>query len=135
MKDLENAQMMLSMAKKDLDVLQATKNSDIVSDEMFGFHAEQAVEKTLKAWLTLAGVQYPKIHDLEKLFSMLEDSSQTVDNDFQILVDLTDFAVQFRYESLDEESGEKLDRSTLLNQIEKLVRHVERLVREFVNDF
>jgi HEPN domain-containing protein len=90
-------------------------------------HAEQAVEKALKSWLSLAGVQYPKIHDLEKLFSMLEESGESVSSEFWNLLDLTDFAVQFRYETL-EEDFEKLDRASLLNQVEKLLQHVSGLI-------
>lgn len=36
----------------------------------FGFHAQQAIEKLLKALIAARGGKYPRIHDLEKLDAM-----------------------------------------------------------------
>ena len=35
--------------------------------ENYGFHAQQAVENALKAWLSAAGLDYRRIHDLEEI--------------------------------------------------------------------
>ena len=43
------------------------------------FHAEQAVEKCLKAMLEDDGVEFPKTHDLSRLYKLLQES-----RDFQI---------------------------------------------------
>jgi HEPN domain-containing protein len=32
-------------------------------EEVFGFHAQQAIEKTLKAWIAVRRLAYPKSHD------------------------------------------------------------------------
>ena len=45
MKDLEHAAMMLKMATKDLKALQGMLNRETFADEVFGFHAQQIVEK------------------------------------------------------------------------------------------
>jgi hypothetical protein len=34
------------------------------SDEVFGFHAQQTIEKALKAWIAVRGLVYPKSHDV-----------------------------------------------------------------------
>lgn len=38
------------------------------------FHAQQCVEKYLKAFLVVKGIDFPKTHDIERLVSMLPDS-------------------------------------------------------------
>ena len=39
---------LLTVARKDFDALRGMENNDLFADEIFGFHAQQAVEKTLK---------------------------------------------------------------------------------------
>lgn len=62
------------------------------------FHAQQAAEKYLKAFLRFKGVNFPKTHDIEELL----DLCATVDEHFSDLVEesafLTDFAVELRYD-------------------------------------
>ena len=60
MKDHKHAAMLVSMARKDLKALSAMRDRDNFDDEIFGFHAQQALEKSLKAWLALIGVIYIK---------------------------------------------------------------------------
>jgi len=67
-----------------------------------GFHLQQAVEKSLKAWLALKRVDYPKTHDLNPLFGLLEDEGEDIEL-FWSLLELNPFAVQFRYEVADED--------------------------------
>jgi HEPN domain-containing protein len=38
-----------------------------VADELIGFHAQQSVEKAVKAVLVLVGARLPRIHDIERL--------------------------------------------------------------------
>ena len=42
-------------------------------DEVIGFHAQQAVEKLLKAVLSSASVRYRRTHDLVELIDLLRD--------------------------------------------------------------
>ncbi len=73
MSDPDYARVLLSMAEKDLGALRGMVDSAVFADEVFGFHAQQAVEKSIKAWLSLLGVDFPKIHDLERLLAILEE--------------------------------------------------------------
>lgn len=130
MRDLEHARMMLAMAKKDLNALHGMRSVEAFDEEIFGFHAQQSTEKALKAWLSLTGIQYPKIHDVERLFQLLQDGAQQIPPQFHYLFDLSDFAVQFRYELYDDEGeGEKIEREKVFNLIQEVVRHVERLIQ------
>ena len=49
------------------------RQSDQISDEVFGFHIQQAAEKSLKAWLALLGEVYPLTHNLELFLDRLDD--------------------------------------------------------------
>ena len=55
MSDLDHARLMLNMAGKDLKALQGMMDVNTFASEIFGFHAQQAVEKALKACLWRAG--------------------------------------------------------------------------------
>jgi len=53
MPDRKRGMLLLTMAGKDLDAIERMKNSAGFAEEVFGLHAQQAVEKALKAWLCL----------------------------------------------------------------------------------
>jgi len=68
----EQAQMLVRKAAADEAALNRLIDADEVDDEVVGFHAQQAVEKLLKAWLSQLGVNYPKTHNLQTLLELLE---------------------------------------------------------------
>jgi HEPN domain-containing protein len=129
MSGVEHAREMLTLVQRDFKALQGMLDAETFADEIFGFHAQQAVEKALKAWLTLVGVEYPRTHDLEELLELLEEHSEPILDAFYDLADLTDFAVQFRYRIFEDTEG-RLNRGLMIRQVSDLVVHVERLVRE-----
>ena len=128
MSDPENARLMLDMASKDLRAIRGMLDAGTFDDEIFGFHAQQAVEKAFKAWLSFVGITYPRIHDLEELLALLRDHGESVPHNFQDLVDLNDFAVQFRYTAF-ESFEDRLDRPSLIQQVAEAVGHVEGMIR------
>lgn len=129
MSDPENARLMLDMASKDLRAIRGMLDIETFDDEIFGFHAQQAVEKALKAWMSLAGITYPRIHDLEELLALLRDRGEHVPPGFPDLVDLNDFAVQFRYTAF-EYFEDRLDRASIVQQVEEVADHVEAMIRD-----
>lgn len=65
--------------------------------DIVGFHAQQCVEKYLKAVLVLKKIQFPKTHDLVELLEILLSSEPLLEvlrSDLRIL---NPFSVQFRY--------------------------------------
>ena len=78
MTDLDQARNLLGMAEKDLRALQGMQDVQVFSSEVFGFHVQQAVEKTLKAWLCCLGIAFPRIHDLDELAAMLEKAGRPI---------------------------------------------------------
>lgn len=129
MSDLNHARLMLKLSQDDLVAMEEIKTSQRISPAIFGFHAQQAVEKALKAWLSLLGVAYPRIHVLGELFDLLEEHGAATTARFRPLESLTPFGVQFRYEeftSFDEE----IDRGETIQQVTDLILHVATLVRQ-----
>lgn len=64
--------------------------------EVVCFHAQQCVEKYLKALLVLAGIDFPRTHDLEQLTSLLPPRFHVPLTDGE-RAELTDYAVGARY--------------------------------------
>lgn len=122
MSDREHAEEILEVARRDLRALRAMTDAESFPDEIFGFHAQQAVEKTLKAWLAFLGASFPKTHDLKRLIDLLDERGVPTDG-LDSFVDLNAFAVQYRYESLyiDEEA---IDRAQSVASINALIRQV-----------
>jgi HEPN domain-containing protein len=93
---------------------------------IFGFHAQQAVEKALKAWLAAKEQTYPFSHDLGVLFNILTELGENVST-YQNLVTLTPYAVQFRYDEISPED-EHLDRTKTVAEVGALMELVEQMV-------
>lgn len=128
-KEREHAEAILRMARKDFDALRgfiASDQPELFSDEVFGFHAQQAVEKTLKSWIAYIGKEYPKTHDLMSLIDVLADAGEDVQG-LDELTELNPFAVQFRYEAFDEEDI-PLDRPAILAEVERLLVQIDSLL-------
>ena len=53
MSDPKFAQALLDVAEQDILTLQALLAATEVGDGVFGFHVQQAAEKSFKAWLAL----------------------------------------------------------------------------------
>lgn len=66
--------------------------SEEFADEIFGFHAQQAAEKALRAWLAVLDAEYPRTHDLSMLISLFEVQEQDIVPFFDI-IELNPYAV------------------------------------------
>ncbi len=87
----------LFRADEDLAVIEELLRSDPQAyASTICFHAQQAVEKYLKALLAVKGVDFPKTHDLDFLLTECRKiTSGELDN--LDLRSLTDFGVSVRY--------------------------------------
>jgi HEPN domain-containing protein len=65
---------LLALAREDLASAEALHRSELVSDSPVGFHAQQAVEKALKAAMASRGLEFPFTHDLGVLMALCEDA-------------------------------------------------------------
>lgn len=112
-------------AESDEIALDRLANDPDVPDDLIGFHAQQALEKLLKAALAQLGVAPPRIHDLGKLLSLLEDVDQTPPVSVDEVRALVPWAVEFRY---DDVLDERLDRVSACAAVEKARIWVDRLL-------
>ena len=124
MADLERARAMLRMAYKDFNALIGMQDNPLFADEIFGFHIQQAVEKTLKAWLCIHSDTYPMTHELARLLALLETRGIEVST-YWPLVQYTIFAVQARYEEGITELDEPIDRKIEIRNVRALLTQVE----------
>ena len=92
------AERMLAIARCDLETLRWLLPAPVALDAQAGFHAQQAAEKALKAWLVVLGQRYPFTHDLGDLLDRLINAGVEV-AEFEALDPwLTPFAVLGRYD-------------------------------------
>jgi HEPN domain-containing protein len=61
------------------------------------YHAQQAAEKALKAFLIANNVAYPLTHDIRKLLRMCEEVDRQLAGALLPAAGLTQFAARFRY--------------------------------------
>ena len=124
MSDLKCARMLVDAATRDVEVLRVIRGSAEVSDEVFGFHVQQAAEKLLKAWIALLGEVYPLTRDVGSLLELLGGRGAAV-KPYGCLEDYTPYAVEFRYAGVDPEA-EPIDREGALASVEELLEGVRR---------
>lgn len=117
MSPAEDARLLLAIVQRHLRSLRIGLDP-AYPEEDWGFTAQQALEKLLKAWIVLADRQPPRAHDLEDLAAL---AGLSLD---QALLALQVFAVETRYE----EGPFPLPaaRADLLAALEALLRRCEQ---------
>ena len=96
------ARRLLRRADGDITLVRIIVDNDEVLDAMVGFHAQQAVEKSIKAVLAAHDVEYGKTHQLHYLIRLLEENRIDAPASVLDAVELNPWAVEFRYEEDDE---------------------------------
>jgi len=77
------------------------------------FDAQQAAEKAVKALLIGRGAEFPYVHDLARLLTLLEQSGLEVPEEVREVERLTPFAVMARYPTLFEPVSEEQHREAV----------------------
>ena len=112
----------LRKAAQDEALLDAVLESDKVSDEVVGFHCQQAAEKMLKALLSDLGAAFHKTHELGALMDKLALSGAPLPGEFENLDVLTPFGAVYRYDDYDgTEPLNRADTRALLKSLRVLV--------------
>jgi len=112
------AQTLLIKASED----EAALKADGLSVSILGFHAQQAIEKLMKALLSAASVPFQFTHDLEKLRALLIAVGETLPSTPLSFSDLTDYAVVYRYDLLFQFAPP--DRAELIETVRLIREHV-----------
>jgi HEPN domain-containing protein len=88
---------LLQAARQDAHALAVLISADTVHDSALGFHAQQAVEKSLKAVLSHANVVFRRTHDIAELLDLLHDHQLSPPPFAEQLDELNPYAVDARY--------------------------------------
>lgn len=97
---LDHARGLLARAHDDFFVVSRLAGEVDAPSWVLGFHAEQAVEKALKAVLSSAGIEYPRTHNLAMLVQLLRQAQQSLPPNADELGQLVPYGVVLRYEEL-----------------------------------
>jgi HEPN domain-containing protein len=84
-------------ADEDLAVAEQLVSDGVPYFGSIGFHAQQAAEKFLKAFLVWHQIEFPKTHDLNTLLQLVATRDNTLLEALQGILVLTDYGVETRY--------------------------------------
>ena len=127
---LDLARRFLAVADRDIRtfrLLAAAADSD---DEAVGFHAQQSIEKCLKAVLCVNEIAFRKTHDLVELIDLLRDNKKSLPPDVESLDSLNPYAVTLRYDLFDAEPA-AFERDEVLKIVADVRSWAEREVNAF----
>jgi HEPN domain-containing protein len=124
MKRHEQALLFLAKAAEDESLVDEVIDSDRVSDEIVGFHCQQAAEKILKAVLSEFSVEFRRTHDIRELMDQLVDVRHPLPRSLADLDALTPYATLFRYPGIPAQPS--LDRRKVREKIRRVRRWAER---------
>lgn len=94
----------------------------MLASPIVGFHAQQATEKLLKAWLAILGIEYPLTHSIARLLRLIGNQDLAALR-FKHMHEFSPFARHFRYGSVTRELS-RLDRKAAVARIDDLLRAV-----------
>lgn len=126
----EHARLLIQKASEDQYVLERLIGDEDAPDAVIGFHAQQAVEKLLKAVLTSHSIRYGRRHDLAHLVDLLEEHGIPMPPGAEGLSGLTPYAVELRYDEppLTAEEPERLDREWALGCVRQVRTWAESML-------
>lgn len=124
----DEAERLLRLAGRDYRTFTILRNHPEAELAPTCFHAQQAVEKALKAVLTTKQIDFRRTHDLEELANLLGDIGVAVPFPPREFRRLNPFAVEFRY---DDESIVLITR----DDADRLVRRTLDWAAEIVSEF
>lgn len=117
------AEVLLAKADEDIYLMRAVLADTKLSDEVWGFHAQQATEKLFKSLLASREIAFPFTHQISLLTDLLEEHDVELEEGFLSLIALTPYAAGLRYSLLDTSSA-RLDRKAVLDCVAKLRDYV-----------
>ena len=95
----ELIQQWLAKAEDDFRVVEYLLSEDTAYLSAIGFHAQQAVEKFLKAFLVYHQVEFPKTHDIDEILDLVATIDVSLAESLLESVSLTPYGVEIRYPS------------------------------------
>lgn len=128
MRSHEHSRLLFRKAAEDARALEKLAPDAQISDEVIGFHAQQAIEKMLKAALMHNAIHYRKTHDVVELIDLLRDSGIDFPDELDEVRHLAPFAVELRYDVLPREPDPSFDRVWAVDCVHRIRAWVEPIL-------
>jgi HEPN domain-containing protein len=125
----EFARLLLGKGRDDEWVLARLVEAADAPEWVLGFHAQQAVEKALKAVLAARLIEYPPTHNLSVLVDLVARAGIAPPPDAESLPRLTPFGAAFRYDRLPGQEGIP-DRTCLRESIRRTLAWADDMIGE-----
>lgn len=93
--------------------------------EVIYFHLQQCAEKCFKSILSYHQINFPKVHDLEVLVNLLRPLKVNLQVDTELLIELSDFAVEGRYNVIHDDLNQA---QLYFKEVESLLSLVSKLI-------
>ncbi|MCK0507085.1 HEPN domain-containing protein [Aromatoleum anaerobium] len=128
---LEEASRLLRLARRDRETFELLMPLSRASVAALGFHAQQSIEKALKAVCTLHGIEVRRTHDLAALGQAILDAGDALPVSLDELRVLNPFAVEFRY---DDEIVSTMTRNELDARLAVILTWASRCIDEWLRE-
>jgi len=128
----DEARAFLRLAREDFLALTHMLDEETFRQRIFGFQAQQSVEKALKAWILAHDRSHPHTHDLSLLLGILMDLGADSEQ-YLKLIDLTNYATHWRYE-LHLTDTDSLDRDLVLADVASMLDAIELAIEALLPD-
>lgn len=113
----ELVSMSIRKAEEDIVLLEKIAYDEDISSEIVGFHAQQAIEKLLKALLIAKIIPFRRTHDLGELIYLCSEHDMEVPDELYDIDDLTPFAVEYRYDVFTPPNKESFSRQEAFERV------------------
>ena len=120
-------QLLLRKARSHRIVLDHVGLDPTFADTIVGFHAQQAIEKLIKAVLSDNQIAYPHVNDLDRLIQLLEAEQINQPPGPQQLGSLTPWATYLRY--ADPPEPISLDRPATVALVDNVAEWASALIQ------
>ncbi|HWG21142.1 MAG TPA: HEPN domain-containing protein [Terracidiphilus sp.] len=102
-----------------------------IPETILGFHAQQAVEKLLKALLAALSIPFELTHNLGRLLNAIHAAGENLPPTPLLLSQLNDFAVVYRYDLLIPIASP--DKNDLIETVRLIREHVTARIAALSN--
>ena len=102
-------------------LLEGYENETLEIDiEKIYFELQQSAEKLLKSILSSNNIKFPKSHDIEQLINVCEENQIKLIDEIEIIIELSDYAVEGRYSIIHDD----------INESDKYIKLLERIIKD-----
>jgi HEPN domain-containing protein len=112
----DHALLLMEKAAGDEKILFRLIDEDDIPDDGLGFHAQQAVEKMIKAVLAHNEVSYERTHNIAYLLNLLDEASIPKPDRADDLPNLSPWAAELRYSRRPEGVPDRPEMRSLVEQ-------------------